>query len=418
MVPVLMRFIHTAMGHCPLRIPLGRESVDHPAIVLGAIMQRADSPQAAALAKEVQTFLQHQALPANPNPQTLRNWYLALGERGWYVPHWPRELGGLGFSPLDSFTLQRELVAAGAPLPPGATTHLIAGWLFASLAAPQGHPQARRWLAGIAGSPVGDGEHWRVGVDLRRPDWPQLAQSGVMETENAHWVLLPVPQLGGADEADSEAQWAIGVYPGAFLAGNLAQQAAEVENLGSNPTQNPSQKPSTNVELGVEQPWPAVMVGLALDEVEALLKPVQLGWQASSGAPIPLAESATWLQVPSIGLGKRLAGLQQVLASEADEGWQAERERLHESQIALAALQVLEERAAHVATSESSEVRTAELRVIVGRSAEQLGWQVAQLEADTLGYFALPSFDEQLQHNEGPVRPAVYDPLAPQLAKR
>lgn len=389
-------------------------------------MQRADSPQAAALAKEVQQFLQqflqHQPLPAGSNQQALVRWYIALGERGWYVPHWPQAMGGLDFSPLQTFILQRELAAAGAPLPPGATTHLIASWLFASLADAHGHPKAERWLAGIAGSPLGNGERWRVGVDLRRPDWPEQTQSGVLEVQDAHWVLqpfaLPAQAPARVKEADAEIRWGVGVIPGALFASNSPEQGLEVENLGPIATQNPSQKPSTNVELGVERRWPPLLSGLGLDEVEALLRPVQLGWQAAATVPDSLTETAPWLQVPSIALGRRLAGLQQVLGTGSEDDWQAERERLHLSQIGLAALQVLEERAAQVAAGDARVDRSAELTAAVSRSAEQLGWQVAQLEADTLGYFALPAFDAVLQHNEGPVRPAFYDPLGPQPAKR
>jgi alkylation response protein AidB-like acyl-CoA dehydrogenase len=42
-------------------------------------------------------------------------WADALASRGWVAPHWPKEYGGGGMSPLEQFVLQQELFSAGAP---------------------------------------------------------------------------------------------------------------------------------------------------------------------------------------------------------------------------------------------------------------------------------------------------------------
>jgi alkylation response protein AidB-like acyl-CoA dehydrogenase len=46
-------------------------------------------------------------------------WQKILAARGWYVGHWPREHGGLGWGALQRFTFDEECTNAGAPtLPP------------------------------------------------------------------------------------------------------------------------------------------------------------------------------------------------------------------------------------------------------------------------------------------------------------
>ncbi len=42
-------------------------------------------------------------------------WHAALAERGWVAPHWPKEYGGGGLSPMEQFVLNQELARAGAP---------------------------------------------------------------------------------------------------------------------------------------------------------------------------------------------------------------------------------------------------------------------------------------------------------------
>ena len=42
-------------------------------------------------------------------------WYMALAERGWLAPGWPREHGGMGLSPANMVAFIEELERAGAP---------------------------------------------------------------------------------------------------------------------------------------------------------------------------------------------------------------------------------------------------------------------------------------------------------------
>lgn len=47
--------------------------------------------------------------------QAAIEWHAALAARGWVAPHWPREYGGGGMSPMEQAVLNQELARAGAP---------------------------------------------------------------------------------------------------------------------------------------------------------------------------------------------------------------------------------------------------------------------------------------------------------------
>ncbi|HEY6869245.1 MAG TPA: acyl-CoA dehydrogenase family protein [Novosphingobium sp.] len=49
------------------------------------------------------------------DPHDTMAWTRILARRGWTVPHWPVEYGGLGWSPLQLFVFQDELIRAFAP---------------------------------------------------------------------------------------------------------------------------------------------------------------------------------------------------------------------------------------------------------------------------------------------------------------
>jgi len=42
-------------------------------------------------------------------------WSNALAERGWVAPHWPKEYGGAGLSPMEQFIFKQEMSLAAAP---------------------------------------------------------------------------------------------------------------------------------------------------------------------------------------------------------------------------------------------------------------------------------------------------------------
>ncbi|TWH87058.1 alkylation response protein AidB-like acyl-CoA dehydrogenase [Novosphingobium taihuense] len=48
-------------------------------------------------------------------PGDTMEWTRILAGRGWTVPHWPVEYGGCGWSPMQLFVFQDELIRAGAP---------------------------------------------------------------------------------------------------------------------------------------------------------------------------------------------------------------------------------------------------------------------------------------------------------------
>jgi len=42
-------------------------------------------------------------------------WTAALAEQGWVAPHWPKEFGGAGLSPMEQFIFKQEMAQSGAP---------------------------------------------------------------------------------------------------------------------------------------------------------------------------------------------------------------------------------------------------------------------------------------------------------------
>ena len=52
-------------------------------------------------------------------------WGEALAARGWVAPHWPREYGGAGLSPMEQFVFNQEMAEAGAPTVGGSGVSLL-----------------------------------------------------------------------------------------------------------------------------------------------------------------------------------------------------------------------------------------------------------------------------------------------------
>ena len=84
------------------------------------------SPEDLAFREEVRSFL------AAKLPDRLRDgarrtpgvfvepdigleWHRTLNERGWVAPHWPKEDGGTGWTPVQKFIFEKECALAGAP---------------------------------------------------------------------------------------------------------------------------------------------------------------------------------------------------------------------------------------------------------------------------------------------------------------
>jgi alkylation response protein AidB-like acyl-CoA dehydrogenase len=93
-----------------------------------------DTPEQAAWRNEVRTFLD-QELPGEfksadalgednyfrrrgdggPLGDAFERWRQALAGRGWIAPHWPKEYGGAGLSPIEQFIMNQEFAEARAP---------------------------------------------------------------------------------------------------------------------------------------------------------------------------------------------------------------------------------------------------------------------------------------------------------------
>jgi pimeloyl-CoA dehydrogenase large subunit len=84
------------------------------------------SPEETAFRAEVRAFID-----ANLNPATRKTlaegkhmskedmvgWVRALNAKGWSVPHWPKEWGGLGWSQVQLYIFNEEIMSAPAPQP-------------------------------------------------------------------------------------------------------------------------------------------------------------------------------------------------------------------------------------------------------------------------------------------------------------
>src|SRR5205085_953054 len=90
----------------------------------GGGMNFAPDPAQQAFRADVRAFLRDR-LPADLAARTLRGyharkpdmiaWTRILHARGWSAPHWPREHGGPGWTPLQRHLFEEECALAGAP---------------------------------------------------------------------------------------------------------------------------------------------------------------------------------------------------------------------------------------------------------------------------------------------------------------
>ncbi len=90
-----------------------------------------DTPEQAAFRREVQTLIETK-LPARYQAghgewvqdrksddagtrDAATEWQGALAAKGWIAPHWPKEYGGAGLTPMEQFIFKQEMAQAGAP---------------------------------------------------------------------------------------------------------------------------------------------------------------------------------------------------------------------------------------------------------------------------------------------------------------
>lgn len=87
------------------------------------------------------------ALLADIDPAAAAGWYAALGERGYTVPHWPREHGGLDCTEEQAGAIRSVLAAHGAALP---DHYFVPLMLIGPAIMDWGTPeQQRKYLPGI-----------------------------------------------------------------------------------------------------------------------------------------------------------------------------------------------------------------------------------------------------------------------------
>jgi len=98
-------------------------------------MEFSFTPEQDRLRLEVREFLQKEVTDESRmdfrfdrqyGPDTWRV-LRGLGERGWLCPAWPRELGGIGASPLDNYVIQDEISYAYAPTPFAVISAMVVG---------------------------------------------------------------------------------------------------------------------------------------------------------------------------------------------------------------------------------------------------------------------------------------------------
>ena len=84
------------------------------------------TPEETAFREEVRAFFAAALPPAlrakmeaglHPSKADMQVWTRILHDRGWAVPHWPVAHGGTGWSPVQQYIFQEELMAAPAPAP-------------------------------------------------------------------------------------------------------------------------------------------------------------------------------------------------------------------------------------------------------------------------------------------------------------
>ncbi|WP_163509537.1 acyl-CoA dehydrogenase family protein [Fodinicola acaciae] len=130
-----------------------------------------------------------------------RQWAKALADKGWIAPHWPREYGGAGLSPLLEFVLQEEMMRARVPTVNGIGAFLLGPTLLAHGTDEQkaehlpriargeatwaqgfSEPGAGSDLASLRTRAVADGDHYVVSG---QKVWTSLGQY-------ADWLFLLV----------------------------------------------------------------------------------------------------------------------------------------------------------------------------------------------------------------------------------
>jgi alkylation response protein AidB-like acyl-CoA dehydrogenase len=60
-------------------------------------------------------WVQDRKSPEEPRREAAQAWQDALAAKGWIAPHWPKEYGGAGLTPMEQFIFKQEMAISGAP---------------------------------------------------------------------------------------------------------------------------------------------------------------------------------------------------------------------------------------------------------------------------------------------------------------
>ena len=288
---------------------------------------------------------------------------VALADRGWTVPDWPRPWGGAALESSLVYLLDRCLVAADAPRPDALVVDLLGPLIMAMGTCEQG----RRWLPGMARGQSAWVAHGSVfgGTPLAG----RLDKGGRVAVDGA----LPVSHGRRADHLMAVVR--IGSLPGSGP-GELALAVAAFEpwRISAGLPMDPDILEVSGLSfelLGIPQPGPAFH-----QRLENVL---------SLSRSLPRCRSGT--------LARALSRLRQ----DAGAGNGTVRKKCRALEVAVRALTALEQRGC-LSSGPDEDARA--LRTAAWIRAQELGAELAALSLEALGYHALPAPRSPFQHNE------------------
>jgi alkylation response protein AidB-like acyl-CoA dehydrogenase len=82
--------------------------------------------------------------------EAAETWAKVLAERGWFAPHWPKEYGGGGLSPMEQFIYKQEIAIHEAPVVGGSGVSLLGPTLIVHGT----EEQKKKYLPGILSGDV------------------------------------------------------------------------------------------------------------------------------------------------------------------------------------------------------------------------------------------------------------------------
>jgi hypothetical protein len=270
--------------------------------------------------------------------------FAALEAAGWAVPDWPAAQGGTGWSAVQRYLFDREMVRAGAPQPDPLAVD-VAGPLLLALGNAQ---QRQRWLPAIRGGR----DRWQAhdslsggAVDRRQVQpVPAAQRSPAHQRRPADWLLgcLTRVPLG----------YSVGIF--------------RLDPISGSPLRN------------------AVLEDeLALPDAQIVTNVLQ------QAAAIRRARAAR--------LGRRLTETLRQIERLGDAAESTLRARVTALEIDLRALEMLELRSLQ---ADGERLPGDALQAVIRIRSLELGISLATLALEALGYDALPAGDPLLQDNE------------------